>query len=451
MPTNSAYNKMTILHITPHLGGGVGRVILNYLNTVKDSSLFRHKVACLDYANDNALAVAKKIKLELADKLSSNQERLITMISEADVILVHWWNHPLLYDFLVRVVLPPCRLVMWSHTAGFKPPYVFTEKILKYPDRFVFTTPVSFKTKEVGKLSDKQKRSLRVVWSTGGIDHVKSVKPKQHKGFNVGYIGTVDYAKLHPNFLNICSKINIPKVKFIVCGGANERRIKQEAEALGIDKKFNFTGTVADITKYLAIFDIFGYPLNPDHYGTCDQVLAESMAAGVVPVVLPNSMEKYMVKDGLTGIVAKNEADYIKAIQDLYQDRNLRNRLSKNAKYYAAKTFSVTKMAQEWEAIFKEVLVTAKTGKRWPLKKSKRELLAKDVFLESLGEYGKDFINYCRAKSTNEKNKAEKKITKLKNSLLWKSRTKGTVHQYYSFFPDDKLLACWSDLISENN
>lgn len=444
---NERYYK--ILHITPHLGGGVGRVILNYLGKVKDKPLFKHKVACLDYANDNALAVAKNIKLELADKLSNNKGQLIKMISEADVVLMHWWNHPLLYDFLVRTALPPCRLVMWSHTAGFRPPYVFTEKILKYPDRFVFTTPISFKTAEVRKLSDKQKKLLRVVWSTGGIDHVKSVKPKKHTGFNVGYIGTVDYAKLHPDFLNICNKINIPKVKFIVCGGANEQKIKQEAEALGIDKKFNFTGTVADITKYLAIFDVFGYPLNPDHYGTCDQVLAESMAAGVVPVVLPNLMEKYMVKDRLTGMVAKNEADYIHAVQSLYQDRNLRKTLSKNAKRYAAETFSVTKMMREWEAIFKEVLTINKTSRRWPLKNSGGELSAKDVFLESLGDYGRNFISYGRARSANEKNKAEKRIAKLKTSLLWQSRTKGTVHQYRSFFPDDKTLACWGDLINE--
>ena len=45
-------NKIKILHITPHLGGGVGRVLLNYLSKVKDDNCFIHQVACLDYAID---------------------------------------------------------------------------------------------------------------------------------------------------------------------------------------------------------------------------------------------------------------------------------------------------------------------------------------------------------------------------------------------------------------
>jgi len=364
-------NAIKILHITPHLGGGVGKVVLNYLSKVKDDYYFVHQVACLDYINENALDVAKNIGLMLFDKMAGKKQQLLKMIAEADIVLIHWWNHPLVYDFLVRTQLPPCRLVMWSHNSGFCPPGVYTDKILTYPDVFVFTTPVSFETKEVQNLSDEQKKILRVVWSTGGAEHVKLVKPKEHSGFNIGYIGTVDYAKIHPNFLNICNKVNIPDVKFIVCGGSSEKEIKKEAEKLGIAEKFNFTGLVSDITEYLSIFDIFGYPLAPYHYGTCDQVLAESMAAGVVPVVLQNQMEKYMVKDGITGIVAKSEIDYIQAIQTLYNNKILRNSLSRNAREYAVKFFSVDKMAREWEVIFKEALAIPKTQKKWNIVKKK--------------------------------------------------------------------------------
>ena len=43
-----------ILHITPHLGGGVGRVVLNYLSKYKNNLDIKHRVVCLDYANDEA-------------------------------------------------------------------------------------------------------------------------------------------------------------------------------------------------------------------------------------------------------------------------------------------------------------------------------------------------------------------------------------------------------------
>lgn len=441
--------KNKILHITPHLGGGVGRVVLNYFSKVKNDSHFIHKVVCLDYANQNAVEIANKIGLFLLDNLSKRKQELLEMIREADIVFIHWWNHPLLYDFLVRSKLPESRVIMWSHISGFHPPYVFTEKILQYPDIFVFTTPISFETKEVQNLVDKQKKSLRVVWSTGGVEHVKSVKPKKHSGFNIGYIGTVDYAKIHPSFLNICNKVNIPNVKFIVCGGPSEREIKKEAEELGIAEKFIFTGPVSDITGYLSIFDIFGYPLAPYHYGTCDQSLQESMAAGVIPVVLQNRMEKYMVKDGITGIIAKDENDYIQAIQALYNNKVLRDSLSRNAREYAFKTFSVDKMAREWESVFKEALAIPKTSKKWNIVQKNNEISATDIFLESLGDYGEAFIYYRNAKSEDEKIKAMKRIIKLNESAIWKADTRGTVHHYNSFFPDDEYLSSWSRLMRD--
>lgn len=437
--------KKQILHITSHLGGGVGRVLLNYFLKTKNSPYFAHKVACLDYANESVFDAAKNGGIKLFEKMSGKKQQLLKMIADADIILIHWWNHPLLYDFLVRTQLPPCRLIMWSHNSGFYPPGVFTDKIIKYPDLFVFTTPISLGTREVKNLSDEQKKATRVIWSTGGVEYASSVKPKKHPGFNVGYIGTVDYAKLHPNFLNICNKIDIPDIKFIVCGGSNEKEIQKEAKQMGISEKFNFTGSVSDIAEYLSIFDIFGYPLAPHHYGTCDQALQESMAAGVVPVVLANPMENYMVKDGITGIVAKNENDYIEAIKKLYYDKKLKNLLSKNTKKYAIENFSSEKMANEWDKIFNEALNFSKTARKWDIKKE--NIAPKDVFLESLGRYGKDFVSYCNAKNNQEKKGAIEKIKKLAESANWRSKSKGTVHQYSNFFPGDKYLIVWSKLM----
>lgn len=442
--------KNRILHITPHLGGGVGRVLLNYFSKVKDDPSFVHKVACLDYANHDAIEVARNVGFSLLDNMSEKKQELLDIIADSDIVLIHWWNHPLLYDFLVREQLSPCRVIMWSHNSGFHPPGVFTVKVLVYPDLFIFTTPMSYKTKEILNLTDEQKKSLRVVWSTGGVDHVKSVKSKIHTGFNVGYIGTVDYCKMHPDFLNICNQVDIPNVNFIVCGGPKEKELKQEAKRLGIGGKFDFTGRVLDIKEYLSIFDIFGYPLAWHHYGTCDQTLQESMAAGVVPVVLANQMESYMVKDKVTGIVAKDKEEYIKALQDLYHNRELRNKLSQNAKEYAIHTFSLEKMANKWNKLFDEVLDFPKTVREWKNSKKGEDISPKDVFLESLGHHGEDFVSYCNAKSDEEKKSAIEKIKKLAESANWQAETRGTVHHYNSFFPNEPYLSVWSQLMRES-
>jgi glycosyltransferase involved in cell wall biosynthesis len=473
-------NKINILHLTPHLGGGVGRVVLNYLVKTKEDPAFEHKIICFDYANENALAIAKANDIELFGNAWLEPQKILSEVEKADIVLIHWWNHPLLYDFLVRQTLPASRVILWSHVSGFHPPYVFTQKILSYPDLFVFTTPVSFEAKEVQECN---KDRLHTVWSTAGLEYIKNTSSKEHKGFNVGYVGTVDYCKMHPDFLKICSKINIPDIKFIVCGGHNQDVLKQEAHNLGILDKFEFTGPVSDITDYLSIFDVFGYPLAPYHYGTCDQVLPENIASGVVPVVLANKMEKYMVKNKITGLVAENEEEYIKAIEFLYHNPDERKKLSQNAKKYALEIFSLDNMINEWEKIFNEVLTYPKTVKKWEYNKkfystpmcypefisgsNKKQILKQvqndrlendidimmnsnispaEVFLEALGEYGDDFRDYLN--TDKDKTITVEKIKNLAKSPIWSAKTRGTVHHYYEFFKEDQILQYWSKIMT---
>ncbi|MBU1092762.1 glycosyltransferase family 4 protein [Patescibacteria group bacterium] len=428
-----------VLHLTTHLGGGVGSAVLGYLSKAKKDPNFTHKVVCLNYAEERSRKVAAGLGVELLDMMNKERETLLRMIAEADLVLIHLWNHPLLYDFLVREKLPACRVVVWSHVSGLKAPNVFTKKILRYPDMFVFTTPISLDVSAVKKFSVDR----LVIWSTGGVEYLASSKSKKHSGFNIGYLGTVDYAKLCPNFLDICSKIDIPDVRFIICGDDNGGKIKEEAQRMGIDHKFNFVGWVSDIHQYLSTFDLFGYPLLRDHYGTCDHVLQESMAAGVVPVVLNNKMEMSMVQDGKTGIVAKTETDYIKAVQTLYNNAKLRKMLSNNARQYALCNFSIDKMVDDWNRVFSELLKIPKTPKRWDIQ-MRGEILPKDVFLESIGDHGKIFSNYCNANTETGRLKALKEIASLGRLSNWSAETKGTVHNYYTFLPADKYLTLWS-------
>ena len=151
--------------------------------------------------------------------MDSKIDQLSEKIEQTDIVVMHWWNHPLLYALLVRESLPSARIIFWSHISGFSAPYVFNEPALCYPDLFVFTSPLSLNVPEVRSLPDNRQKALRVIWSTGGIEHTASVRPNPHSGFNIGYIGTVDYGKLHPHFLKMSSDAKIPDVRFIVCGG----------------------------------------------------------------------------------------------------------------------------------------------------------------------------------------------------------------------------------------
>lgn len=429
-----------ILHITAHLGGGVGKVVLNYLRKTKKYSNFTHTIASLDYINGNAKEELNSIEIEYEDNFYLNYFKLLQSIQYYDIVLIHWWNHPLMYELLVKYTLPESRVIMWSHISGLHKPSNFTKPLFKYADKFIFTTPISFKADIIKKLPLKFQHKLSTIWATGGLKHVKNFKRIPHQNFNVGYIGTVDYSKLHNDFLDLSNKININSIQFIVCGGEKEKYIEQEAIAKNINKKFKFTGKVNDIKKYLSVFDVFGYPLSAHHYGTCDQALAEAMACGVVPVVFNNPMENNMIEHNKTGLIVKTKTEYKKAIKKLYKDKHLRNKLSNNAQKEAFKRFSLKNMTIQWEETFKQTLSIKKTPKKWEGNYQGINCTYLQIFLESTGDWSHYFEDILFSKDIMSRNQARKKIKRIMQSTnSWDSQSKGTINHYLSFFKDNEL------------
>ncbi len=401
---NRVKEQKKILHITPHLGGGVGTVLLNWLSHDKTN---QHKVASLDFANDNAKKVCKERGIPLFDKAS--HEELKDSIKENDIIIIHFWNHPLLYDFLVRNELPACRCVFYSHISGLSAPNLITKKVLSYADTFVYTTPIS---KEICPTN-------QVILSTGGADSFNTLPKIPHKGFCAGYIGTVDYTKMHSDYVETLSKTSADKI--LVVGGDNEKEIAKSA-----DCRFTFTGKVSDIRPYLAQMDIFAYLLNPEHFGTAEQVLQEAMSFGAVPVVLNNKCESSIVEHEKTGLIARNLDEYIFYVERLKNDINLRAKLSQQAKAYAKSNFSLNTFIDRWDTLFNEIMKSDKKSKKWNIHKEK--ISSFDIFAESLGDFFDNFILLTDSE--------KRAIFKKSN---WNSDSKGTAKHYYKFLSGDKL------------
>jgi L-malate glycosyltransferase len=438
---------LKILHITGHLGGGVGTVVLNYLTHKSKNISQRHSVISLDYLNTYAADLLSDLDIEYSDQCHANIDYLNSKIKEADIVLLHWWNHPLITDLLVRNRLAACRLVLWSHISGSPAPNNFTTKTFEYPDELIFTTPLSYFESEFVTLPDDQKAKVDTIWSTGGVERLSSYSSVEHDGFNVGYVGNLDFTKIHPNFVDICQAVKIPDIRFTVVGPLNDKLVNM-VNAAGLADRIHFTGFVSEDEKWVELckFDIFGYPLAPHHYGTCDQTLQEAMAVGIVPVVLNNPMESYIVKHGMNGLVARSVAEYVECLHSLYEDKEMHARLSQQARSYAFSDYSLERMASNWDSVFKRLMRKEKKEKSWPGLSRGMVLEPHHVFLESLGRYGGVFAEHLGPNNLT-KAAAEDQLKSLGSRYNWSSDNKSTVHQYVKFFPDDAVLCEWSRLM----
>ena len=427
-----------ILHITPHLGGGIGSVVLNWMR--KDFSGCLHTIISLDKNNNKDWIDVnenyKNVTILNACYFKEDFEILLKdRITSSDIVVLHWWNHPLLYDVMINFQWSPCRLILWNHVNSLFPPYSMPEKLFDFVDYLVFTSPVSYECKEIKNNYNKIKEKIDVIWSTIGIEDFEKLEKIPHSSFNVGYTGTVDFGKLNSNFINLCSKIDIPDVKFIVTSGDSQQHLINESINANIWSKFAFLGRVPQVSRILAEIDVFGYPLQPQHFATCEQSLGEAMMAGCVPVVLANPTERHIVKHMETGIIANTLEEYPRAIEYLYKNPDLRKQLAEQGKIFAKKQYDITMTIQKWNELFDKAISTNKRERVWVEKKNK--LSPAELYIEALGEYSLPL---------KEANRIGIKQLFDSNPMFY-SKNKGSVLQYLQFFPEDKILQTWADAL----
>ena len=94
--------------------------------------------------------------------------------------------------------------------------------------------------------------------------------------------------------------------------------------------------------------DIFFYPLQPDHYGTAENVLVEAMSLGLAPVVLNNPAEMAIVRDSKTGFIAQSIEECVSLLQTLLSSPEVREKISRNAIRHVAETRTPAHSARDF-------------------------------------------------------------------------------------------------------
>ncbi|MCW5983231.1 MAG: glycosyltransferase [Bryobacteraceae bacterium] len=424
-----------ILHILDRLSGGGPARSLIALAEVQGRLGMPHRhraVTLLPDAYPYALILAKRAGIHVLR--GPDPSALRKEIAGADIVQVHFWNNPYFYEFL-RSAWPAMRLLLWSKILGDKPPQVITNLLANYVDFIAVTSP---DTLDLPVLEPAVRQSsAAVVPGIADFERLSAFEPRPHDTFNVGYIGTVNRGKIHPNYVAMSEGIDIPNVRFVLCGAAEEE-LRRAAATLAPDGRFEFRGFVENIKPVLETLDVFGYPLCEDTYATSEKSLQEAMYAGVPPVVFPHGGIRRLVRHGETGLVVHSEAEYREAIQSLYHNPAERRRLGANARAYARRHFSPEEAGRQFDRIYARLMEEPKRERRWegagPEESPARR------FAESLGGAAAQFP----ASLSGSDSEAERLIA-ASSPLL--AMGEGGVFHYRAHYPNDPCLRFWSGLI----
>ncbi|MGY6529572.1 MAG: glycosyltransferase [Cyanobacterium sp.] len=454
-----------ILHIIQQLSkGGAARSMIATAKYSAQYGNFHHQVISLLPSETFAKQQAEAVGMSVID--APNGQTILNTIEKADIVHVHWWNNPHLYD-LLRSDLPAMRLLTWFHVAGDQPPHVITKQLIDHSDFALACSPYTYNRKAFQDLNSETKTSKTgMVIAGSDFEPIKNYQKCPHSSFNVGYIGTVDFVKMHPNYVAMSANVDIPDVQFIVCGGGISNYLAQQAQQLGTSDKFDFRGYVEDIKSVLEILDVYGYPLCEETYAAAELNLQEVMYCGIPPVVFPYGGVKNLIQHNETGLIVNSEKEYKEAIEYLYHHPEERERLGNNARKYALEIFGAENAGKAINPIYEKLMQQPKLDRIWgipvgtslldlpvtleDLTGEYRQPTPAELFIEGLGGTKPEFIVSMTSQDINELFEAEEKIA-LSSAIISGISGGSGIISYCQYYLQDNYLRLWTALALENS
>lgn len=435
---------MNILHITAHLGGGVGKAISG-LCLQSERAGVESLVLLLERPEQDGAFLACRSARVRAEVWDGDRQSLEAYIGWADLVVISWWDHPAMQSFLASFPATPCRALLWCHVNGCHYPYL-TYGLAAGFDHILLTSPYSM---ENPLWSPAQRDWVRahssLVYGIGGFDPA-SAPHKERYGRNtplrIGYAGTVNYSKLHRQFAEFCGQIHrrVPDAQFHVLGQPDSA-VLDAVEAAGLSGAAVFHGYVTDLPRRLIELDVFGYPLAAQNYATSENVLLEAMAAGLPAVAMRNGPERYILRDGETGFLAEDGAAYVERVVQLSGDPALCERLGRSARAYVMEHYASSRNTARFLACCEALMRERKRTHTFS------HLLGDtpwDWFLSALGDWRPLFTAWADARDGSA---AQRIRTRCPPILL--EKRKSSVYHFADTFPEEERLQALCASIKE--
>ena len=156
----------------------------------------------------------------------------------------------------------------------------------------------------------------------------------------------------------------IPDVKFVVAGKDNtidkkfRRELKRLVRVLGMEEKFLWLDWLEDIAPLLAAADIFVSPSHSESFGLA---ILDAMASGTAVVATETDGAKELIRDPDALSPIKDPLALAAKIVSLLENANKRRDLGQRLKSTARGNFSLSKMVDETEDVYRNLMSEPRT------------------------------------------------------------------------------------------
>ena len=421
----SRSSRRQILHITPHMGGGVGKAVSSLIRQAASSRPGdEHVVVCLE----------KPVKSKFVDEAEKaggrfvfqpEQHQFSRHIANADIVQLEFWNHPAIIKYLCAEESFSMRLLIWCHISGLHFP-IIPEGLIERAEYFLLTSACSYASPEITAIPTIVREKLAVI-SSGGIDDLPSMGARSYAGSpSYGYMGTLNFSKLHPGYVDFVSAIRDQNLRIDMYGDETNRDLlDKHCKALGRPDLLSFHGYANDVAETLSGLDLFIYLLNPYHYGTAENALIEAMAMGVVPIVLNNPCEQAIVKAGVNGTVIKDASELADAVETIGQSPELRRHMGEAAVDDVRTKFTFRHAESQFSDKYREMM-----------DREKKPISFVNIFGKNPAQAMSKFYREFSVMTDSSLFERADPLSR----YAFTERTKGSVFHFLDYFPENREL-----------
>ncbi|MDE7445456.1 MAG: glycosyltransferase family 4 protein [Lachnospiraceae bacterium] len=439
---------MKILHIAAHMGAGAGKAISGIALSDKVNE---HNIILLDEP-EKYDHIKRCEQNGISVKVCPTAEEERDAVSKADVVVVNWWHHPLTYRTLMNIANIPSRLVLWCHVNGLYYPELNPAFISCF-DACMFTSKKSFEnerwgTKEKNEICEKS----TLVYGMGDFQPEKfpqknDYQVKQEK-MRVGYVGSLDYAKIHPDFTGWLKAVieENKNICFELAGDVTSE-LRHDVMEQGLSDYVNFLGFREDVKELLTQWDAFIYLLNPCNFATTENALLEAMACGLPVVASGGDVERSIIDDGKDGMLAGDRESFAAQIDRLLKCYELRKTLGKKARVNIIRKYDVRENILRFDSVVRN------TTNGYKKLHDFKKVLGDDPFdwfLSGCGAEDAKKIGYLSALDQSSADFEEVKSGVASLEGIFKGKAKASVSQYSKYFPEDRKLKNLTSIIKSN-